>query len=79
MQNQKPTSEEILLIAEQLHMEKEVIWVWFGNRRKKERRINLGGAPHKGPYSPHTVRPTAPHRWASQRPIAAIKGPYSAP
>ena len=60
-QNQKPTSEEILLIAEQLHMEKEVIRVWFCNRRQKEKRINPCGAPHKGPYSPHAVRPTAPH------------------
>ncbi|XP_031462899.1 POU domain, class 2, transcription factor 2-like, partial [Phasianus colchicus] len=53
--NQKPTSEEILLIAEQLHMEKEVIRVWFCNRRQKEKRINPCGAPQKGPYSPHTV------------------------
>lgn len=53
--NQKPTSEEILLIAEQLHMEKEVIRVWFCNRRQKEKRINPCGAPHKGPYSPHAV------------------------
>ncbi|XP_014118289.1 PREDICTED: POU domain, class 2, transcription factor 2 [Pseudopodoces humilis] len=41
--NQKPTSEEILLIAEQLHMEKEVIRVWFCNRRQKEKRINPCG------------------------------------
>ncbi|KAI5630200.1 POU domain, class 2, transcription factor 2 isoform X1 [Silurus asotus] len=38
--NQKPTSEEILLMAEQLSMEKEVIRVWFCNRRQKEKRIN---------------------------------------
>uniref|UniRef100_H3CNF5 POU domain protein n=1 Tax=Tetraodon nigroviridis TaxID=99883 RepID=H3CNF5_TETNG len=38
--NQKPTSEEILLLAEQLNMEKEVIRVWFCNRRQKEKRIN---------------------------------------
>ncbi|XP_040275719.1 POU domain, class 2, transcription factor 2 isoform X1 [Bufo bufo] len=38
--NQKPTSEEILVIAEQLNMEKEVIRVWFCNRRQKEKRIN---------------------------------------
>ncbi|XP_060679385.1 POU domain, class 2, transcription factor 2-like, partial [Hemiscyllium ocellatum] len=38
--NQKPTSEEIVLIAEQLTMEKEVIRVWFCNRRQKEKRIN---------------------------------------
>ncbi|XP_053908550.1 POU domain, class 2, transcription factor 2 [Cuculus canorus] len=47
--NQKPTSEEILLIAEQLHMEKEVIRVWFCNRRQKEKRINPCGAPGLSP------------------------------
>lgn len=68
-QNQKPTSEEILLIAEQLNMEKEVIRVWFCNRRQKEKRINPSSATpplpsqpqpatHKPPcYSPHMVRP----------------------
>lgn len=40
LQNQKPTSEEITMIAEQLNMEKEVIRVWFCNRRQKEKRIN---------------------------------------
>uniref|UniRef100_A0AAY4DLC0 POU domain protein n=1 Tax=Denticeps clupeoides TaxID=299321 RepID=A0AAY4DLC0_9TELE len=69
--NQKPTSEEILLMAEQLNMEKEVIRVWFCNRRQKEKRINPSSATpplpsqpapttHKPPcYSPHMVRP--PH------------------
>lgn len=69
VQNQKPTSEEILLIAEQLNMEKEVIRVWFCNRRQKEKRINPSSATpplpsqpptapatHKQPcYSPHMV------------------------
>ncbi|XP_074078006.1 POU domain, class 2, transcription factor 1 isoform X2 [Macrotis lagotis] len=40
MKNQKPTSEEITMIADQLNMEKEVIRVWFCNRRQKEKRIN---------------------------------------
>ncbi|XP_055500291.1 POU domain, class 2, transcription factor 1b isoform X4 [Leucoraja erinacea] len=40
LENQKPTSEEIMMIAEQLQMEKEVIRVWFCNRRQKEKRIN---------------------------------------
>nr|XP_033819115.1 POU domain, class 2, transcription factor 2 isoform X9 [Geotrypetes seraphini] len=60
--NQKPTSEEILLIAEQLNMEKEVIRVWFCNRRQKEKRINpcssaplLPSQPKPGIYSPHLV------------------------
>ncbi|XP_053123831.1 POU domain, class 2, transcription factor 2 isoform X3 [Hemicordylus capensis] len=60
--NQKPTSEEILLIAEQLNMEKEVIRVWFCNRRQKEKRINPCSSapmlPAQGKpagYSPHMV------------------------
>ncbi|XP_072441430.1 POU domain, class 2, transcription factor 1b isoform X7 [Chiloscyllium punctatum] len=40
LENQKPTSEEIMMIADQLQMEKEVIRVWFCNRRQKEKRIN---------------------------------------
>ncbi|XP_048054255.1 POU domain, class 2, transcription factor 1a isoform X3 [Megalobrama amblycephala] len=39
-QSQKPSSEEITLIADQLNMEKEVVRVWFCNRRQKEKRIN---------------------------------------
>ncbi|KAJ4430173.1 hypothetical protein ANN_22383 [Periplaneta americana] len=40
LQNPKPTSEEIALLAESLTMEKEVVRVWFCNRRQKEKRIN---------------------------------------
>ncbi|XP_061598103.1 POU domain, class 2, transcription factor 2 [Cololabis saira] len=67
--NQKPTSEEILLMAEQLNMEKEVIRVWFCNRRQKEKRINPSSSTtpplpsqtspimmQKAPcYSPHMI------------------------
>ncbi|KAJ1133050.1 hypothetical protein NDU88_011350 [Pleurodeles waltl] len=60
--NQKPTSEEILLIAEQLNMEKEVIRVWFCNRRQKEKRINpcsttplMSSQTKPNLYSPHLV------------------------
>uniref|UniRef100_A0A3Q2XWT9 POU domain protein n=1 Tax=Hippocampus comes TaxID=109280 RepID=A0A3Q2XWT9_HIPCM len=64
--NQKPTSEEILLIAEQLNMEKEVIRVWFCNRRQKEKRINpssstppLPSQPANAPAcaQPHLLQP----------------------
>ncbi|XP_065276153.1 POU domain, class 2, transcription factor 2 isoform X2 [Emys orbicularis] len=65
--NQKPTSEEILLIAEQLNMEKEVIRVWFCNRRQKEKRINpcsstpMLPAQGKPPgYGPHMVTSPGP-------------------
>ncbi|XP_035249066.1 POU domain, class 2, transcription factor 1b isoform X7 [Anguilla anguilla] len=56
-QNQKPTSEEITMIADQLNMEKEVIRVWFCNRRQKEKRINppsssANSTPIKAIFSP---------------------------
>ncbi|XP_028931936.2 POU domain, class 2, transcription factor 3 [Ornithorhynchus anatinus] len=44
-ENPKPSSEEITMIAEQLSMEKEVVRVWFCNRRQKEKRINCPLAP----------------------------------
>ncbi|XP_053737575.1 POU domain, class 2, transcription factor 2 [Synchiropus splendidus] len=72
MTNQKPTSEEILLIAEQLNMEKEVIRVWFCNRRQKEKRINPSSATPPLPSQPPTAPPThkppcySPHLMSSQ-------------
>ncbi|XP_026173285.1 POU domain, class 2, transcription factor 2 isoform X3 [Mastacembelus armatus] len=72
MTNQKPTSEEILLIAEQLNMEKEVIRVWFCNRRQKEKRINPSSATPPLPSQPPTAPPThkppcySPHMISSQ-------------
>uniref|UniRef100_A0A1S4J607 POU domain protein n=1 Tax=Culex quinquefasciatus TaxID=7176 RepID=A0A1S4J607_CULQU len=41
--NSKPTSEEITSLADSLCMEKEVVRVWFCNRRQKEKRINPPG------------------------------------
>lgn len=38
--NPKPTSDEISQLADRLLMEKEVVRVWFCNRRQKEKRIN---------------------------------------
>ncbi|XP_046389056.1 POU domain, class 2, transcription factor 2-like isoform X2 [Ischnura elegans] len=52
MQNPKPTSEEIALLAETLSMEKEVVRVWFCNRRQKEKRIN---PPTAGMGSPTPI------------------------
>ncbi|XP_029694506.1 POU domain, class 2, transcription factor 2 isoform X7 [Takifugu rubripes] len=75
-QNQKPTSEEIMLIAEQLNMEKEVIRVWFCNRRQKEKRINPSSAtpplPSQPPSAPATHKPPcySPHMMSSQLPQA---------
>lgn len=68
------------MIAEQLHMEKEVIRVWFCNRRQKEKRINPCSAapmlPSPGKpasYSPHLV-PRAP-RWEEGSPSSGILSP----
>lgn len=48
--NPKPTSEEIATLADRLCMEKEVVRVWFCNRRQKEKRINPPGSesPNEG-------------------------------
>ncbi|KAK2887648.1 hypothetical protein Q8A67_015876 [Cirrhinus molitorella] len=68
--NQKPTSEEILLMAEQLNMEKEVIRVWFCNRRQKEKRINPSSAtpplPNQPPAPTHKPPCYSPHMMSSQ-------------
>ncbi|XP_023672093.1 POU domain, class 2, transcription factor 3 isoform X2 [Paramormyrops kingsleyae] len=67
--NPKPNSEEITLISEQLAMEKEVVRVWFCNRRQKEKRIycpmstpslkppsyNSRLVPTSRSFSPHTA------------------------
>ncbi|XP_016092324.1 POU domain, class 2, transcription factor 2-like [Sinocyclocheilus grahami] len=74
--NQKPTSEEILLMAEQLSMEKEVIRVWFCNRRQKEKRIHPSSAtpplPSQPPASTHKPPCYSPHMMSSQGLAQAI-------
>ncbi|XP_072022161.1 uncharacterized protein [Amphiura filiformis] len=66
--NSKPTSEEISLLAEQMGMEKEVVRVWFCNRRQKEKRINPPsfnyGSYHGSLLSPG-LSPTLPAAFQS--------------
>lgn len=38
--NPKPTSEDIQNLADNLCMEREVVRVWYCNRRQKEKRVN---------------------------------------
>uniref|UniRef100_A0A8D2ITT2 POU domain protein n=1 Tax=Varanus komodoensis TaxID=61221 RepID=A0A8D2ITT2_VARKO len=61
--NPKPSSEEISMIAEQLSMEKEVVRVWFCNRRQKEKRISCPmPSPMKSPlYNSRLVRAALPN------------------
>lgn len=65
LQNQKPTSEEITMIADQLSMEKEVIRVWFCNRRQKEKRIN---PPSSGGTSSSPIKAIFPSPTSLVRP-----------
>ncbi|CAF1336927.1 unnamed protein product [Rotaria magnacalcarata] len=37
--NPKPTAQDITQLADQLQLEKEVVRVWFCNRRQKEKRV----------------------------------------
>nr|ACQ45346.1 MIP04269p [Drosophila melanogaster] len=56
LMNCKPTSEEISQLSERLNMDKEVIRVWFCNRRQKEKRINPSldlDSPTGTPLSSH--------------------------
>ncbi|KAL6268560.1 hypothetical protein P5V15_001695 [Pogonomyrmex californicus] len=61
IQNPKPTSEEITVLADSLAMEKEVVRVWFCNRRQKEKRINPPTAAMGSP----TMASPAPSVFAS--------------
>ncbi|KAM9326684.1 POU domain, class 5, transcription factor 1.1-like [Gastrophryne carolinensis] len=38
MKNPKPGTQEMMQIAQELHMEKDVVRVWFCNRRQKDKR-----------------------------------------
>ena len=69
--NPKPTSEEVQYISDGLCMEKEVVRVWFCNRRQKEKRLNPNAANSpcssplpEGMYStptpPSSLTPTPP-------------------
>lgn len=45
----KPSSSDISKIADSLQLDKEVVRVWFCNRRQREKRVrtSLGGTPEK--------------------------------
>lgn len=45
----KPSSSDITKVADTLNLDKEVIRVWFCNRRQREKRVrtSLGGTPEK--------------------------------
>ncbi|XP_034741277.1 pituitary-specific positive transcription factor 1 [Etheostoma cragini] len=57
VEKSKPSSQEIARIAKGLHLEKEVVRVWFCNRRQREKRVktslNLSSCLTK--LSPHCI------------------------
>ncbi|XP_024919793.1 pituitary-specific positive transcription factor 1 isoform X2 [Cynoglossus semilaevis] len=57
VEKSKPSSQEIARIAKGLHLEKEVVRVWFCNRRQREKRVktslNLSSSLTK--ISPHYI------------------------
>ncbi|XP_061452385.1 POU domain, class 3, transcription factor 1 [Rhineura floridana] len=67
----KPSAHEITSLADTLQLEKEVVRVWFCNRRQKEKRMTPAGAPHppamEDVYSPGDASP--PLRHTLQSPV----------
>ncbi|XP_054852725.1 POU domain, class 3, transcription factor 4 [Eublepharis macularius] len=51
----KPAAQEISSLADSLQLEKEVVRVWFCNRRQKEKRMTPPGEPPPPPPPPHEV------------------------
>ncbi|KTF84702.1 hypothetical protein cypCar_00027107 [Cyprinus carpio] len=68
LDNPKPNSEEITIISEQLSMEKEVVRVWFCNRRQKEKRIYCPIS--SSPIKSHNYNPRLPSTSRSFSPLA---------
>ena len=59
LKSPKPSAQEITCLAENLQLEKEVVRVWFCNRRQKEKRMTppqMGGE-----YNPLTGETDPPH------------------
>ena len=78
-QNPKPTSEEIAFVSDNLNMEREVVRVWFCNRRQKEKRLNPNSANYddspSNSSSPLPVTSMSPPILTS--PIPPPFSPYS--
>ncbi|EGT32759.1 hypothetical protein CAEBREN_17987 [Caenorhabditis brenneri] len=72
--NQKPNAQEIASVAMELQLEKEVVRVWFCNRRQKEKRI----APNQydGPHPMATIN-GYPMGTADLFPYSAVVSHYA--
>ena len=80
-QNPKPTSEEIQMVSDGLCMEKEVVRVWFCNRRQKEKRMNPNSSlspscsPTPSMYTSNSLTPTPPSSIPTSQPAASFSPP----
>uniref|UniRef100_A0A8C0BMU1 POU class 3 homeobox 2 n=33 Tax=Archelosauria TaxID=1329799 RepID=A0A8C0BMU1_9AVES len=58
----KPSAQEITSLADSLQLEKEVVRVWFCNRRQKEKRMTPPGGTLPGAEDVYGAsRDTPPH------------------
>merc|ERR1719245_1697080 len=77
--NPKPTSEEIQYISDNLCMEKEVVRVWFCNRRQKEKRMNpsanISPANSPAPSSVHSFHSASFSPPSYHRPDGPVSPP----
>ena len=75
--NPKPSSEEVQYISDGLCMEKEVVRVWFCNRRQKEKRLNpnyISPASSPGPLEEYS-NPTPPSSMTPTPPLSLTPQP----
>ncbi|XP_037078927.1 POU domain, class 2, transcription factor 1-like [Pollicipes pollicipes] len=72
LHNPKPTSEEISMLGRSLCMEKEVVRVWFCNRRQKQKRIST---PTASMGSPQPAFPA----YSSANSAGSVPSPNSLP
>ena len=77
--NPKPTSEEIQFVSDNLCMEKEVVRVWFCNRRQKEKRMNpsanISPAGSPAPSSVHSFHSASFSPPSMTRPDGPVSPP----
>ncbi|XP_030009093.1 POU domain, class 2, transcription factor 3 [Sphaeramia orbicularis] len=80
LDNPKPNSEEITLISEQLSMEKEVVRVWFCNRRQKEKRIfcPVANLPVKHSYNSRMASTSRSYSPLASGGVSSSSSPNSA-
>jgi class 3 POU domain transcription factor len=73
--NPKPAAQEIAHLADQLQLEKEVVRVWFCNRRQKEKRVTpplTNGSASASNNHHHNTRSPSP----SSTPTGGTGGEY---